>query len=87
MDDIETTLCERPRLGLYRSFVPSSDEGWTRWLLEEFGFKYQSITNSRINQGNLEEDLDVLIFPDQPVSTIVNGYRKNTMPPEIHRRP
>ncbi|HSW50140.1 MAG TPA: M14 metallopeptidase family protein, partial [Bryobacteraceae bacterium] len=27
----------RPRLGLYRSYQPSIDEGWTRWLLEQFG--------------------------------------------------
>ena len=83
MEDIETAACRRPRLGLYRSFVPSADEGWTRWLLEEFGFQFESITNPRITAGNLREKLDVLVFPDQPASTIVNGYRKNSMPSEL----
>lgn len=83
VDDIESAPLERPRLGLYRSFVPAMDEGWTRWLLEEFGFKYESVTNPRITAGNLRREFDVLVFPDQTASTIRNGYRKGSMPPEL----
>jgi hypothetical protein len=83
VDDIESAPLERPRLGLYRSFVPAMDEGWTRWLLEEFGFKYKSVTNPRITAGNLRREFDVLVFPDQTASTIRNGYRKGSMPPEL----
>jgi len=71
---------KRPRVGLYRSYVPSMDEGWTRWLLEEFGFAYTSVDNSRIAKGTLRRDFDVLLFPDQASSTIANGYREGDMP-------
>src|SRR5207245_870390 len=41
----------RPRIGLYKSFVPAIDEGWTRWLLDEFEFDYTSVGNREIQAG------------------------------------
>jgi hypothetical protein len=71
-----------PRVGLYRSFVPSMDEGWTRWWLDTFGAPYRSIRNPEIVAGKLREKLDVIVFPDQPASVLVEGYRKGSMPDE-----
>jgi len=80
-----STLVEsrRPRIGLYRSHMPSMDEGWTRWLLEQFGFAYQSVRNDQVQAGRLGERFDVLLFPDQPASAIAAGYREGSMPPEF----
>jgi len=72
----------KPRVGLYRSFVPSMDEGWTRWILEQFGWAYSSPGNARIRQGRLRDDFDVIVFPDQSAAQIQNGYRQGAMPPE-----
>jgi len=30
----------RPRIALYQPWQSNMDEGWTRWVLEEFGFEY-----------------------------------------------
>ncbi len=38
----------RLRIGLYKSFMPVIDEGWTRWALEEFGFDYTSVGNKDV---------------------------------------
>jgi hypothetical protein len=73
----------RPRIGLYKSYVPSMDEGWTRWVLEQFGFEYKSAGNSDILAGELRSRYDVLIFPDQGASVIANGYRPGSMPEEF----
>jgi hypothetical protein len=73
----------RPRVGLYKSFEPSMDEGWTRWLLEHFGFAYTSVSNHDIEAGRLRERFDALIFPDQPASVIDRGY--TTRMPEEYR--
>ena len=27
-----------PKVGMYKSYVASMDEGWTRWVLEDYGF-------------------------------------------------
>ena len=73
----------RPRIGLYKSFVPSIDEGWTRWLLEQFEFAYASVANREIQAGELRRRYDVLVFPDQPVKDLTNGYTKGAMPEEF----
>ena len=73
----------RPRVGLYRAFLPGMDEGWTRWLLERFGFAYRSVTNPEVQAGKLRQRYDVLVFPDQRALTIENGYNKGAMPDEF----
>lgn len=73
----------RPRVGLYRSFMPNIDEGWTRWLLEHFGFAYESVTNPAVQAGSLRARFDVLVFADQRASAIESGYRKGVMPDEF----
>jgi hypothetical protein len=71
-----------PRIGLYKSWNPSMDEGWTRWILEQFGFKYQNVRNADVQAGKLGERFDVIVFPDQSASIIADGYRKGSMPEE-----
>ena len=72
----------QPRIALYKSWFPSMDEGWTRWLLEKFGFAYKNVTNADLQSGNLKDKFDVLIFPDQNKNSIAQGFAPNTMPPE-----
>jgi Zinc carboxypeptidase len=73
----------RPRVGLYQSFEPSMDEGWTRWLLEQFGFAYTSVHNPDILAGRLRHRFDTLVFPDQSATVIDRGY--TTRMPEEYR--
>ena len=72
----------KPRVGIYKSLVPAMDEGWTRWLVEQFGWEYTSTTNADIRGGGLREKYDVLVFADQSASSIQNGYRQGAMPDE-----
>ncbi|MCS7025076.1 MAG: M14 family metallopeptidase [Bryobacteraceae bacterium] len=72
----------RPRIALYRSYIPSMDEGWTRWLLDAFGFSYARLTNPEVLAGQLRRRFDVIVFPDQSAATIHNGYAKGSMPDE-----
>ena len=72
----------KPRIGLYKGFVPSMDEGWTRWLLEEFGFDYASPGNAELQAADLRSKWDVIVFPDQPAEQIANGFGRRAMPDE-----
>ena len=70
----------RPRIGLYRPWSPSMDEGWTRWLLELYDFEFSSIRNSHFRTGDLTELYDVIIFADIGSRTILNGYGTGSVP-------
>jgi hypothetical protein len=73
------------RRAIYRSHSPTMDEGWTRWVLDHQGWCvfYVSVTDAELHQGNLSQRFDTIIIPDQAPRTILNGYRKGTMPPEL----
>lgn len=73
---------KRPHVGVYRSWIPVMDEGWTRWLLEEFGFAYTSLHNADIQTGSLRRNYDVIVFPSSSLSSMANGYRPGSMPDE-----
>jgi hypothetical protein len=79
---------DREPLVVYRSHVPSIDEGWTRWWLDSGKMKrslangYESIEDSEIRTGGLKKKHDTVIIPDQPPRTILNGHRAGSMPPE-----
>jgi hypothetical protein len=70
------------KLGLYKSWSPSMDEGWTRWVLEQFGFDYTSITDADIRAGNLDSRFNVIILPDQSADQITRGNRAGSYPEE-----
>jgi hypothetical protein len=53
----------QPRIGLYQPWTGSMDEGWTRWVLEQYGFSY-SLVHPEDFKSPLGERIDVLIVAD-----------------------
>ncbi len=49
------------------------DEGWTRWVLEQFGFPYTTIMDADIKKGGLNENFDVIVLPSDNPAVIVGG--------------
>ncbi len=78
----EVVKVKAPRIALYQSWVPSMDEGWTRWLLEQYEFPYTTVHDSDIRKGGLASRFDVIVIPDQSTAAIVNGHKTGSMPPE-----
>jgi zinc carboxypeptidase len=56
------TAVVRPRVALFRPASPSMDEGWTRWVLEQYGFDFVRVTQADIQSGMLRDKFDVLIL-------------------------
>ncbi|HEX9633508.1 MAG TPA: peptidase, partial [Gemmatimonadales bacterium] len=52
-----------PRIGLLDVYGGSMTSGWTRWILEQFGFPFERTFPPRVDAGNLNARYDVLIFP------------------------
>jgi len=73
---------KQPRIGLYQPWQANMDEGWTRWLLENFGFAYTGLRNADIQRGGLRQKFDAIVFADQTDNGMVNGFTRSSMPPE-----
>lgn len=72
-----------PRVALYKSHVPSMDEGWTRWVFEQNKLRHDSIEDKEIRAGNLRAKYDAIVIPDQSPRAILEGHRKGAMPDEF----
>lgn len=69
-----------PRTALYRPWTASMDEGWTRWLLEQYEFPFEPLRDADVRLGDLRAKWDVIILPgDRSDSRLVRGnYREST---------
>ena len=74
-------LKTNPRIGLYKGFTGSMDEGWTRLVLDTFQIRYRSVSDADMRSGNL--DLDAIILPADSEVTIVNGLSVERYPAEF----
>ena len=62
-----------PRIGLYKSYDASMDEGWTRWVFDTWKVPYSSLVDSVVRAGKLREQFDVIVLPDQAPQEILEG--------------
>lgn len=70
------------RIALYKPWVESIDEGWTRWLLEQYEFPFENITDADIRRGGLRARFDAIVIPDMGAERMIAGHPAGTMPPE-----
>jgi hypothetical protein len=71
------------RIGLYRSWSPSMDEGWTRYVFDTWDIPYESITDSMMRAGSLGSRFDAIIIPDQTPRNLVEGLSARRYPARI----
>lgn len=73
-----------PRIGMYKSYVASMDEGWTRFILENYEFPFTSIFDKDVRAGGLRSRFDVILIPGElNEQQIIQGHRPGSMPPEF----
>ena len=59
------------RIGIYQRYYGGNmDEGWTRWLLEQYEFEYSTVKDKEIKEGKIAERYDLLIFPSDATPMI-----------------
>jgi len=77
---IETQLLSEPRVALYQPWTASMDEGWTRWLLEQYEFRMTPVHDQDIRDGALGDKWNVLILPgDRDEKSIVSGHESKSV--------
>ena len=74
-------LARAPRIALYKPWTASMDEGWTRWVLEQFGVPFASVADSAIKAGRLRDDFDVLLVSDMSLRDARSGMSATAVPP------
>ncbi|CAN5832192.1 M14 family metallopeptidase [soil metagenome] len=66
------------RLAVYKPWTASIDEGWARWVLEEYGYPYETVTTRALRQGNLRPRFDALLIPEMSAEDVVSGRPEKT---------
>ncbi|HET9481637.1 MAG TPA: M14 metallopeptidase family protein, partial [Candidatus Polarisedimenticolia bacterium] len=51
-----------PRVGLYKPWAASMDEGWTRLVLESAEFPYENLDNAAVKAGGLSRRFDTILL-------------------------
>jgi hypothetical protein len=70
--DFERKPVKQLRIGLYRRYWGGSmDEGWNRWLFEQYGFNYETLWDNEIKEGDLASKFDGIVIPNDPKAVIL----------------
>jgi hypothetical protein len=78
----ERRTLTRPRIGLYRPWGGNMDEGWTRYVLDEFAFPYVTLRDADVRAGGLASRVDVLVLPDASYESMLKGLASPPARPE-----
>ncbi len=77
--DVPLYPLKQPNIGVYKSWVANMDEGWTRWVLDQYEFDYDTLHDEDIRNKDLSA-YHAIIIPDQRPQQILHGHTPNTMP-------
>ena len=69
-----------PRIGLYEPWGGNIDEGWTRWVLEQFRFPFTALHNADVQEGHLREHYDSIVIPEMSARQIMDGLAAGSVP-------
>ncbi|MFQ5737668.1 MAG: M14 metallopeptidase family protein [Acidobacteriota bacterium] len=76
----QAPLVRQASIALYQPWRPSIDEGWSRWLLERYGFELKTVTSSNFRPGLLKH-FGVIVLPAESPRTLLKGYPKGAVSP------
>jgi hypothetical protein len=61
------------RIAIYQSWSPTMDEGWTRWVFDEYRIPFTTIRDRDVRAGGLRDRFDAILIPDQPARELSRG--------------
>ena len=65
---------KRPRIAVFNA-PTSMDEGWTRWVLEQYGFEFARLAAAEIETGGLRPKYDVIVITDEANGVLSSAGR------------
>jgi zinc carboxypeptidase len=79
---IKNPLRQPVRVGIYKSSTSNMDEGWTRYIFDNFNVPYSSARDTEFRQGGLNAKFDVIVLPSQRPAEILTGNAADALPAE-----
>ncbi|HEV2859998.1 MAG TPA: M14 family metallopeptidase [Pyrinomonadaceae bacterium] len=80
---IRNPLSRPVRVGLYKGWTGSMDEGWTRYVFDTFNIPFTSLRDAEVRAGGLRSKYDVIVLPSMRLGEIIDGRARGTAPPEL----
>jgi hypothetical protein len=71
---------KNPRIAIYEPWTGNIDEGWTRWIFEQFHFKFAGLRNPDIQAGHLRDRFDTIVIAEMTTRQILNGMQAGSVP-------
>jgi hypothetical protein len=68
------------RVGLYEPWAGNIDEGWTKWILDQFHFPFTLLHNDDVEAGHLRSKFDSIVIAEMSTRQIVDGMQPGTVP-------
>ncbi|HEV2147712.1 MAG TPA: M14 family zinc carboxypeptidase [Longimicrobiaceae bacterium] len=66
----------RLRVGLYKPWTASMDEGWTRWVFERWGVPFDTLHDAQVRAGGLNDRFDAIVIPSESYRDLMQGPRR-----------
>jgi hypothetical protein len=78
MAPAESHVVQQQRIGMYQGYLGGNmDEGWTRFILEQFAFPFKTLRDEAIKKGELKNLYDVIILPHDSTERITGEKDKS----------
>jgi len=74
------TVHQMPRIALYQPWTGNIDEGWTRWLFEQYGITYTTVHDNDLRRGKLRQRFDVIVLPNESPRGLLQGVDSTRIP-------
>ncbi len=78
-----------PRIALWDRYGGSIPSGWTRWLLEQWGYDFDVVYAQQLDAGDLRSKYDVIVFVDGaiPANDRPSRFSRFFSPPDSSEVP
>ncbi len=76
LDEVETEEVKLPRIALVESWFHDKDAGWARYIFDTYGIAYTVLHPGDFENAGLEENFDVIVFPNEKKDILMKGKYK-----------
>ncbi len=88
--EVKSARMQKPRVALIETYMHDMDAGWTRYVFDSYKVDYTVLKPHQIENAKLQENFDVLVFPNNNKSILMAGkysagggnYSPSSYPPE-----